>query len=389
MNQVVEAQSVNTVGPVYLDCNATTPIEPEVLEAMNRIWTEELGNFGSRTHKFGLTAKIAVRKAREQVASVVCSQPEDVYFTSGATESNNIAILGLAEHAFKEGKRHIVSTAIEHKAVLEPLHELEKRGFSVSLVRPDSSGLVTADAVRDSLRANTALVSIMHANNETGVIQPIAEIAGALGNHPAYFHVDAAQGFGKELEMLRNGRIDMIAVSSHKIFGPVGVGGLIVRRRNFRKVPLKPLAFGGGQEAGMRHGTLPVPLIAGMGLAAEIALRDHSVRLLRCINIRNALLEALLPLGIRINGASERIMPHVLNFSVDGVDSEALMVGLKDLIAISNGSACTSQSYEPSHVLTAMGLSDLEVAGAVRASWCHMTNDVDWPAVALRISSLT
>lgn len=389
MNQVVKAQSANTANPVYLDCNATTPIEPEVLEEMNRIWTEEFGNFGSRTHKYGLTAKIAVRKAREQVASVVCSQPEDVYFTSGATESNNIAILGLANHALKEGKRHIVSTAIEHKAVLEPLHELEKRGFAVTLVRPESSGLVAADSIRDSLRTNTALVSIMHVNNETGVIQPIAEIADALEDHPAYFHVDAAQGFGKELEMLRSDRIDMIAVSSHKVFGPVGVGSLIVRRRGFRRVPLKPLTFGGGQETGLRHGTLPVPLIVGMGLAAEIALRDHTIRISRCIKIRKALLNALMPLGIRINGASEQIMPHVLNFSIDGVDSEALMVGLKDLIAISNGSACTSQSYEPSHVLTAMGLSESEVAEAVRVSWCHMTIDVDWPTIALRIASLT
>ena len=388
MNRIGAVAHVENAGPVYLDCNATAPIEPAVLEEMNRLWTEGPGNAGSRTHEYGLRAKKAVQKAREQVASVVHADPEDVLFTSGATESNNIAILGLATHAAEAGCRHIVSTAIEHKAVLEPLEVLERRGFEVTFVRPGESGAVTADAVSDALRPDTALVSVMHVNNETGVLQPLKEIAAILEDHPAYFHVDAAQGFGKELEGLRSGRIDMIGVSSHKVFGPVGVGSLIVRRRGFRRAPLKPIAFGGGQERGLRHGTLPVPLIAGMGLAAEIALRNHAIRRARCLEIRTVALDALGPLGIHLNGAPERILPHVLNFSVEGVDAEALMVVLKDLIAVSNGSACTSQSYEPSHVLTAMGLSDTEVAGAVRMSWCHMTPDVDWLAVASRIASI-
>ncbi len=388
MNRIGAVAHVENAGPVYLDCNATAPIEPAVLEEMNRLWTEGPGNAGSRTHEYGLRAKKAVQKAREQVASVVHADPEDVLFTSGATESNNIAILGLATHAAEAGRRHIVSTAIEHKAVLEPLEVLERRGFEVTFVRPGESGAVTADAVSDALRPDTALVSVMHVNNETGVLQPLKEIAAILEDHPAYFHVDAAQGFGKEFEGLRSGRIDMIGVSSHKVFGPVGVGSLIVRRRGFRRAPLKPIAFGGGQERGLRHGTLPVPLIAGMGLAAEIALRNHAIRRARCLKIRTVALDALGPLGIHLNGAPERILPHVLNFSVEGVDAEALMVVLKDLIAVSNGSACTSQSYEPSHVLTAMGLSDAEVAGAVRMSWCHMTPDVDWLAVASRIASI-
>ena len=388
MNRIGAVAHVENAGPVYLDCNATAPIEPAVLEEMNRLWTEGPGNAGSRTHEYGLRAKKAVQKAREQVASVVHADPEDVLFTSGATESNNIAILGLATHAAEAGRRHIVSTAIEHKAVLEPLEVLERRGFEVTFVRPGESGAVTADAVSDALRPDTALVSVMHVNNETGVLQPLKEIAAILEDHPAYFHVDAAQGFGKELEGLRSGRIDMIGVSSHKVFGPVGVGSLIVRRRGFRRAPLKPIAFGGGQERGLRHGTLPVPLIAGMGLAAEIALRNHAIRRARCLEIRTIALDALGPLGIHLNGDPERILPHVLNFSVEGVDAEALMVVLKDLIAVSNGSACTSQSYEPSHVLTAMGLSDAEVAGAVRMSWCHMTPDIDWLAVASRIASI-
>ena len=388
MNRIGAVAHVENAGPVYLDCNATAPIEPAVLEEMNRLWTEGPGNAGSRTHEYGLRARKAVQKAREQVASVVRADPEDVLFTSGATESNNIAILGLATHAAEAGRRHIVSTAIEHKAVLEPLEVLERRGFEVTFVRPGESGAVTVDAVSDALRPDTALVSVMHVNNETGVLQPLKEIAAILEDHPAYFHVDAAQGFGKEIEGLRSGRIDMIGISSHKVFGPVGVGSLIVRRRGFRRAPLKPIAFGGGQERGLRHGTLPVPLIAGMGLAAEIALRSHAIRRARCLEIRTIALDALGPLGIHLNGAPERILPHVLNFSVEGVDAEALMVVLKDLIAVSNGSACTSQSYEPSHVLTAMGLSDAEVAGAVRMSWCHMTPDVDWPAVASRIASI-
>lgn len=388
MRYATVSAQVGAVGPVYLDCNATAPIEPAVLEEMHRLWTEAPGNAGSRTHEYGLQAKKAVQRAREQVASIVRAEPEDVLFTSGATESNNVALLGLVAHADGENRRHVVSTAIEHKAVLEPLEELEKRGYEVSLVRPDASGAVPAEAVASALRPDTVLVSIMHANNETGVLQPLDEVADLLGDQPAYFHVDAAQGFGKDLEPLRNRRIDMIGVSSHKIYGPVGVGCLIVRRRGFRRPPLKPISFGGGQERGLRPGTLPVPLIAGMGLAAEIAERDHAIRRKRCMEIRSDALDALCPLGIRLNGDPERVMPHVLNFSVEGMDSEALMVALKDLIAVSNGSACTSQSYEPSHVLAAMGLPEAAVEGAIRVSWCHMTPNVDWPAVSRRIAAL-
>ena len=379
---------VGSTKPVYLDCNATAPIEPAVLEEMHRLWSEAPGNAGSRTHEYGLQAKKIVQTAREQVASVVRAEPEDVLFTSGATESNNIALLGLAAHVHGGNRRHIVSTAIEHKAILEPLEALENRGIEVSLVRPDASGAVSAEAIASVLRPDTALVSIMHANNETGVLQPLDEIADLLGDQLAYFHVDAAQGFGKDLEPLRNGRIDMISVSSHKIYGPVGLGCLIVRCRGFRRPPLKPISVGGGQERGLRHGTLPVPLIAGMGLAAETAGRDHAIRRERCMEIRSDALEALAPLGIRLNGDPECTMPHVLNFSVEGVDAEALMVALKDLIAISNGSACTSQSYEPSHVLAAMGLPETVVAGSVRISWCHMTPEVDWQAVSRRIAAL-
>jgi cysteine desulfurase len=374
--------------PVYLDCNATTPVEPAVQAIISRYFGEEFGNAGSRTHEYGLRANKAVQSAREQVGAVVGAKPEEVTFTSGATEANNLAILGLASHGEKSGRRHIISTAIEHKAVLEPLQALEARGFEVTLLRPDKSGAVDAAAVARALKPETLLVSVMQANNETGICQPLGAIAAALSGHDAFFHVDAAQGYGKDLESLRLERIDLISVSSHKIYGPVGVGSLVARRRGFRKPPLQPLTFGGGQERGLRPGTLPVPLIAGFGLAAEMAVSRNAQRRARCETVRFDALTALTPLGITLHGDAEMALPHVLNFSIDGLDSEAVMVALKGVAAVSNGSACTSQSYQPSHVLLAMGLTDAQVAGAIRVSWCHLTPDPNWPAIAARLRSL-
>lgn len=372
---------------VYLDCNATTPVEPRVQEIVLG-WLRDVGNAGSRTHEYGLRARTAVERARDQVAAVVGARPEEVVFTSGATESNNLAILGLAPFGEETKRRHVVSTAIEHKAILEPLESLEARGFDVTLVAADSGGAVRPEAVLEAVRDDTVLVSVMQVNNETGVRQPLQAIASGLEGHMAYFHVDAAQGFGKELVPLRLARIDLMSISSHKIFGPVGVGALVARRRGFDKAPLACLIHGGGQERGLRPGTLPVALIAGFGAAAERALADVEVRRMQCARVRERALEALRPLGICIHGALEDSLPHVLNFSIEGVDSEALIVGLRDLVAVSNGSACTSQSYTPSHVLKAMGLSPTAVAGAVRMSWCHLTPAVDWQAVAERIAIL-
>lgn len=388
MKHTFASKNIQEAGPVYLDCNATTPMEPAVRRALLQWLTDEPGNSGSRTHEYGLRAKRAVQSAREQVAAVIGAKPDEVLFTSGATESNNIAILGLSAHGEAGARCHIVSTAIEHKAVLEPLEVLEDRGFTVTLIKPDTSGAVSAEAVRTALRPDTLLVSAMHVNNETGARQPITKIAEVLENHDAYFHVDAAQGFGKELDELRHPRIDLISVSSHKVYGPVGVGALAARRRGFNKPPLAPLTYGGGQERGLRPGTLPVPLLVGFGLAAEMAGSNTEERQARCAAIRRDALAALEPLGIRLHADSNLTLPHVLNFSIEGIDSEALIVALKDLVAVSNGSACTSQTYAPSHVLTAMGLPEQAVAGAVRLSWCHMTPDVDWQAVAGRIGSL-
>ena len=373
--------------PIYLDCNATAPMDPAVRDVVLG-WLRDVGNAGSRTHEYGLRARKAVERARDQVAAVVGARPDELLFTSGATESNNLAVLGLAPFGEANGRRHVVSTAIEHKAVLEPLEVLVTRGFEVTLVAPDRDGAVQAEAVRTAVRDDTLLVSVMQVNNETGVRQPIEAVAVALEGHEAYLHVDAAQGFGKELTALRSPRVDLVSISSHKVYGPAGIGALVARRRGFDKVPLACLMRGGGQERGLRPGTLPVALIAGFGAAAERAAAEVGGRRAQCAAVRERALDALRPLGIRIHGALEGSLPHVLNFSVDGVDSEALMVGLRDLVAISNGSACTSQSYAPSHVLKAMGLPPAAVAGAVRMSWCHLTPPVDWESVAAGIVSL-
>jgi len=388
MNQTFALGYEQTDRPVYLDCNATTPIEPSVREAVTRWFAEDLGNAGSRTHEYGLRAKRSVQAARDQVAMVVDASADEVIFTSGATESNNLAILGIASHGENSGCRHIVSTAIEHKAVLEPLEALEARGFSVTLVPPDTSGVVSADSIQQALRPDTVLVSVMQANNETGALQPVSDIAVALEGHDAFFHVDAAQGYGKDIEPLQNKRIDLISVSGHKIYGPVGIGALIARRRGFKRPPLSPLMLGGGQERGLRPGTLPVPLIIGLGVAAETAIRDQKVREERCRTLRQEALTAFEALDIRVHADPDCTLPHVLNFSVPGIDSEAIMVALKDVAAVSNGSACTSQSYTPSHVIQAMGLPTDAVAGAVRVSWSHLTPDVDWPLITSRIAAL-
>jgi cysteine desulfurase len=244
---------------------------------------------------------------------------------------------------------------------------------------------VEAEKVAESLRPDTALVSVMHANNETGVIQPIEEIAKVLANHDAYFHVDAAQSFGKCLDPLQLSRVDLISVSAHKIFGPKGVGALITRRRGFNKIPLEPLMFGGGQERGLRPGTLPVALIAAFGAASKLAYSNHAVRTQKCLQFRTALENALLPLGVEVNGDPARTLPHIINLSFPGLNSETLMITLKRLIAISNGSACTSSSYTLSHVLKAMGLAESRISQAVRFSWCHLTPLVDWQAVSAEL----
>lgn len=326
-------------------------------------------------------AKQAVQEARRSIANAVEASPEEVIFTSGATESNNLALLGLSDFGVKSGRRHIVSTSIEHKAILEPLEVLGSRGFSVTHVSPDTTGKVSPGQILAAVRSDTLLVSVMQANNETGVVQPISEISSLLSASEAFFHVDAAQGFGKELDSLKNSRIDLISISGHKIYAPKGIGALVARRRGFERPPLTPLVFGGGQERGLRAGTLPVPLIAGFGLASDLAIREYASRRRACLMFKHALISHLGPLGAVFHGNLDEVLHNTLNLHFPGVDSEALMLALKEFVALSNGSACTSQSYKPSHVLEAMGLSPEAVKGAVRFSWYHDTPELDWTGI--------
>jgi cysteine desulfurase len=367
---------------IYLDCAATTPLDPRVRDEMLRYFDEEFGNAGSRTHAFGQRARAAVEQARDRVAAVVNASRGDVIFTSGATESNNLALLGMAAAAGQ--RRHIVSTAIEHHAVLEPLAELSRQGFEITLVPPSpftEDGIIDADAVLDAVRPDTWLVSVMHVNNETGAIQPVEAIARGLEETDTYFHVDAAQSFGQMPAALRHPRIDLISASAHKIHGPKGIGALVVRRRGERRPPVRALMFGGGQERGLRPGTMPVALAAGFGVAASVALAESGQRQAACEAYRAALLEGLAPLEPAVNGDVARSVPHIVNVSFPGIVAEVVIDAWSELVAISNGAACTSQSDTCSHVLSAMRLPEWRRESAVRFSWCASTPQPDWSAL--------
>lgn len=364
--------------PVYMDCNATTPVDPRVADLVYRFMVEEYGNPGSRTHVYGSRAKKAVDTAREQVAAVVDAHPSEVIFTSGATESNNIAILGLAEHGEITGKKHIVSTQIEHKAVLDPLTHLGKRGFEITLVPPTPGGWIEPDAIMDAVREDTLLVSVMHVNNETGVIQPIDEIANLLNEMEAYFHTDAAQGFGKELASLKCDLIDLISFSGHKLYSPKGIGGLICRKRGFLSPPIKSITYGGGQERGLRPGTLPAHLIVGLGKICELCITEHARWEEHNSRIKKIVADAFTRIDAKLNGEQSRTLNSTLSVCTSNIDSEALMLELKDIACISNGAACSSSNYSSSHVLHAMGFDSNSAERTTRWSWSHLTeyNDV-------------
>ncbi|MCL1060692.1 cysteine desulfurase DndA [Shewanella benthica] len=371
---------------LYLDCSATTQVIKPVADLVYKLMVEEYGNAGSRTHSFGVDAKRYVEKARLQVAEVVDADKNEVIFTSGATESNNIAILGLEKYGRKTNKMHIITTEIEHKAVLEPFLELENRGFEVTWLKPNKNGLIEVQDLADALQENTLLVSIMFVNNETGCIQHIESYADLLTDHEAFFHVDAAQGYGKYIEPLQHTRIDLISISGHKLYAPKGIGALVMRKRGFIKPPLTPIMFGGGQERKLRPGTLAVPLIAALGLSSELAIKHAEARKNQVCAIKEKVLEMLKDLGAKINGTETS--DYVVNFFIPGLNSEAAMVAFKDVIAVSNGSACTSSSYIPSHVLVAMGMDEKEINGSIRMSWSHMTDDVPLAQVSERIKQL-
>jgi cysteine desulfurase len=373
----------------YFDFAATTRVDERVANVVMHYMREEFGNSGSRTHLWGAAAASAVEAARAHVASVTGADADEVIFTSGATESNNLAILGLREFAERTGRRHVVTTAIEHKAVLEPIEHLQSQGFDATFVAPAPDGAVDADEIAAAVRDDTLLVSVMHVNNETGIVQPIDRIASRLAGHEAFLHVDAAQGFGKELTMLRDPRVDLASISGHKIFAPKGVGALVARKRNGRdRPPLRSLMFGGGQERGLRPGTVPVALVAGLGEAARVALLEHEERNAAARRLERSVLDFVERAGGAVNGDRSRAIPQIVNASFKGLDSEAFIVATKDLIAVSNGAACSSHAYERSHVLEAMRLESWRLGGAIRFSFSHESSFPDAEALAQIIESV-
>lgn len=356
---------------IYLDYNASTPVDERVLNVMLDIYKNCYGNADSRTHDYGVNARRVVENARTSVADLLKIKKDEVFFTSGATESNNIAILGLQYYAEQVNKKHIVTTSIEHNAVLQPLKFLETKGFSVTCVKPDSSGRVASKAVLDSVCDDTLLVSVMHANNETGIIQPVDEIGSKLSEMGILFHIDAAQSFGKLVDELRTIKYDMLSASAHKMYGPQGIGVLILRKKRYRLPPVKPIIYGGGQEHNIRSGTLPTALIAGFGEACRIASNEYTDNFKKYAKIKNDIIEILNNHNVEysINGDQLYCMPNTINLAFNGVNSEALMLASKDYCGISNGSACNSTKYGKSYVLESMGFDEDRIENSVRISW--------------------
>ena len=345
--------------PVYLDHAATTPVDPRVAAAMAQSLSSEgdFGNPGSASHDYGDAAGRLVETARAQVAACVGASPDEVVWTSGATEANNLAIFGVARYYHEQG-RHIITARTEHKAVLDPCRELERRGWQVTYLAPDTGGVIHPDQVAAALRADTVLVSLMHVNNEIGVIQDIAAIAARCAEHGGTrLHVDAAQSIGKRAVDFAALGVDLMSLSAHKVYGPKGVGALLVSRHGRgAPVQLTPLQFGGGQERGLRAGTVPTHQVVGMGLAFELAHAAPPSETERIAQLRERLWQGLAGLGGALrNGDAKRSVPHVLNVSFEGVEGESLLAAVRGRLAVSTGSACSSALQEPSYVLRALG----------------------------------
>ncbi|MBD2181097.1 IscS subfamily cysteine desulfurase [Planktothrix sp. FACHB-1355] len=342
--------------PIYLDNHATTPLDESVLAAMLPYFTEHFGNPASNSHVYGWEAESAVKQARQILADAINATPEEIVFTSGATEANNLAVKGIAEAYFQKG-RHLITVQTEHNAVLDPCQYLESLGFEVTYLPVQKDGLIDLTELEKAFRPDTILVSVMAANNEIGVLQPIAEIGAMCRDRQILFHTDAAQAIGKVPLDVEAMKIDLMSLTAHKIYGPKGIGALYVRRRNPR-VKLAPQQHGGGHERGMRSGTLYVPQIAGFAKAVELAIAEMPSETERLTALRQRLWENLTPLGvIFLNGHPTKRLPGNLNISVEGVDGSALSLGLQPIVAVSSGSACTSAKTAPSHVLTALGRS--------------------------------
>jgi cysteine desulfurase len=343
--------------PIYMDNHATTPLDPRVLEAMMPFLTNKFGNAASRNHSFGWSAEEAVENARQQVASLVGATAKEIIFTSGATESDNLMIKGVAE-MYREKGNHIITQAIEHKAVLDTCKNLEKHGFEVTYLPVQRDGRVNPEDVRKAIKPTTILICIMYANNEIGVVNPIQEIGKLAKEHGIIFAVDGVQAVGKIPVDVQKDNIDLLAISAHKLYGPKGVGALYVRRRNPR-VQLSAIIDGGGHERGMRSGTLNVPGIVGLGKASELCHQEMAEESVRLAGLRERLrvgLEAKLD-EVFINGSMEHRLPNNLNMSFAYVEGESLLMGIND-VAVSSGSACTSATLEPSYVLKALGVGE-------------------------------
>jgi cysteine desulfurase len=347
--------------PVYLDNHATTPVDPRVVEAMLPYFTEIFGNPASSGHQWGWRAQDAVERARREIASLIGATAREIVFTSGATESNNLAICGITERC--RDRRHLVVSAIEHKSVLERARQLEAAGWRLSIVPVDRGGIIDLDALRAALCDETALVSVMAANNEIGVVQPLAEIGALVHACGGVFHVDGAQGVGKIPIDVQAMQIDLLSLTGHKMYGPKGSGALYIRKRT----ELAPMIYGGGQERGLRSGTLNVPGIVGLGRACTICRDEMPAEHTRLAALRDRLLDGLRESagGITVNGSLTRRLPNNLHVSFDGVDGESLLIGIGD-IAVSSGSACSSASATPSHVLRAIAGATAVPSASVR-----------------------
>lgn len=351
--------------PIYLDGNATTPVDKKVVEAMSPYFTEHFGNPSSNGHLYGWEAEAGVKQARQIIASAINGDESEIIFTSGATEANNLAIKGVAEAYFNKGK-HIITVATEHRAVLEPCEYLASLGFEITFLPVEKNGLLDLDLLTKTIRDDTILVSVMTANNEIGVIQPIAEIGNICHQKNIIFHTDAAQAIGKIPLDVQKMQIDLMSLTAHKIYGVKGIGALYVRRRNPR-VKLASQIQGGGQERGLRSGTLCTPNIVAFGKAVELALAELERENKRQRELRGYLCQELRQLeGINLNGDFEQRLAGNLNISVEGVNGSALLLALQPIVAVSSGSACSSGSTKPSHVLTALGLPEKLARASLR-----------------------
>lgn len=364
---------------IYLDYNASAPIDERVLEVMVDVYKNVYGNADSRTHDFGNSARKVVEDAREQVAHLLGIDKGEVFFTSGSTESNNIAIRGLLKYAEESGKKHVIASSIEHKAVLETVKSLKEDGFDVDIIDPEEDGRIDADKILTLVRKDTLLVSLMHVNNETGVIQPVKEIGDALSEKSILFHIDATQSCGKLVPELQNVKYNMLSLSAHKLSGPQGIGALVLKKNRYKLPPIKAITYGGQQECGIRPGTIPVALVAGLGKACELAEQEYEVNMKKYKENKEMVLKLIRDSGLKyvINGNQDFCIPNTLNISFLGIESEALMLLSKQYCGISNGSACTSHDYSPSYVLTAMGLDEERISSAIRISWGAKTDTAE------------